>query len=141
MSEAQFALGLASLYCGQLSDALAAIDAALLLNPTDTQNFARLATRASALYLLGRYNDAIDTALQSIRLSPKEFSGFRLPFRVLAASYGQLGMDPEAKSAVGELLAGNGTERTIDDVVRPFRRAADREHYTEGLRKAGLPEC
>lgn len=49
-------------------------------------------------------------------------------------------MDVEAKSAISELLAGNGTERTIADVVRPFRRAADREHHAEGLRKAGLPE-
>ena len=76
-----------------------------------------------------------------MRLSPREFSGFRLPFRVLAASYAQLGMDAEAKSAVVDLLAGNGTERTIADVVRSFRRPADREHYAEGLRKAGFPEC
>jgi hypothetical protein len=49
-------------------------------------------------------------------------------------------MDVEAKSAINELPAGNGTELTITDVVRPFSAAADRERYAEGLRKAGLRE-
>jgi hypothetical protein len=64
---------------------------------------------------------------------------YRTP-RVLAASYAQLGMLPEARAAIAEMLAREPAEKTINDVICRFKRAADREHYAEGLRNAGLPE-
>ena len=45
---------------------------------------------------------------------------------------------PEA--AVAELLASERSEKTIAEVIAPFKRPADRIRYSEGLRKAGLPE-
>ena len=59
--------------------------------------------------------------------------------RVLAASYAQLGLSRQAEAAVAEMRASADTERPIADVVRPFMRAADRDLYADGLRKAGLP--
>lgn len=130
-----FALAVASLYQGQLGTALTAVDMALRLSPNDPQRFAWLATRASALFLLRRYDEAIQTALQS-----RSARRFTTASRVLAASYGQLDLHRQAAVAVVEMLTAGGTERTIADVIRPFTRPADREHYSEGLRKAGLPE-
>jgi adenylate cyclase len=38
------------------------------------------------------------------------------------------------------LLATDHAEKTIAEVIRPFKRAADRDNYLDGLRKAGMPE-
>jgi len=59
---------------------------------------------------------------------------------VLAASYAQLNMIEPARSAVRELMSSNQADKTIGDVIRPFKRLDDREHYAEGLRKAGMPD-
>jgi hypothetical protein len=61
--------------------------------------------------------------------------------RVLAASYGQLALRPQAHAALVDMLENNEIERTIADVIRPFMRPADRAHDADGLRKAGLPEA
>ncbi len=132
---AHFAVAVANLYLGQPEAGLTAVDAALRLSPNDPQRFAWLATRASALYLQRRYDEAIQTASRS--LSAHRFT---TAIRVLAASYAQLGLPRQAEAAVAEMLTSADTERTVADVVRPFMRAADRELYADGLRKAGLPE-
>lgn len=137
-----FALALASLYDGRIEDALSAADVALRLNPNDPQRFAWLAPRASALYLLGRYEEAIKTAQQAVALRKSRGPrGFTTASRVMAASCARLGRLEEARAAIADMLEGNGTERTIADVIRPFRLSRDREHYTEGLRIAGLPDA
>jgi hypothetical protein len=59
----------------------------------------------------------------------------------MAASYAQVGKLDEARVALGDMLEGSGTERTVAGVIRPFRLPRDREHYAEGLRKAGLPDA
>jgi hypothetical protein len=66
---------------------------------------------------------------------------FYTSIRVLAASYAQIGELLLARAAVDELLAAERSERTIAEVICRFKRAADREHYAAGLRKAGLPEA
>jgi adenylate cyclase len=64
-----------------------------------------------------------------------------MAYRWLAASYAQLGHDLEAKAAAEEYL-----KRTPDfSLARHlemlhFQQAEDRDHYADGLRKAGLPE-
>ena len=141
MAEAHFSLAVASIYHGDPDQALVAIDTALRISPSDPQSFAWLSTRASALYLLKRYEGAIETALHGARVRQPDFRRFPTASRVLAASYAQLGREAEAEAAIREMLQNDGSERTIADVVRPFRRKEDRDHYTEGLRKAGLPEC
>ncbi len=130
-----FALAVANLYRGQTEASLASIDVALRLSPNDPQRFAWLATRSSALYLQRRYEEAIQTALRS-----RSAHRFTTATRVLAASYGQLEMHRQAAAVVAEMLESADGERTIADVVRPFMRAADRDLYADGLRKAGLPE-
>jgi adenylate cyclase len=130
-----FALAIARSYLGRPEDALAAIDWALRLSPSDPQSFAWRAQRASALYLLKRYTEAVDAA----RLSLGQ-RWFYTACRVLAASYAQLGMIEPARAAIRELLATDHAEKTIAEVIRPFKRGVDRDNYVDGLRKAGMPE-
>ncbi len=132
---AYFALAVGSTFLGRLDDSLAAIDRATRLSPADPQRFVWLAQRASALYLSRRYDEAVDAARQSLRLR-----WYHTGCRVLAASLAQLGDIESAKSAARDLLDHPHADRTIDAVIRPFKRNVDREHYAEGLRKAGMPE-
>lgn len=130
-----FALAVASTFLGRKEEALAAIDRALGLSPADPQRFVWLAQRASALYLSKRYGEAVDTARQSLRLR-----WYHTGCRVLAASLAQLGDIGSGKAVARELVEHAHADRTIREVIRPFRRDDDRNHYSEGLRKAGLPE-
>lgn len=130
-----FALAVASTFLGRTEEALVAIDRALRLSPADPQRFVWLAQRASALYLSKRYSEAVDTARQSLRLR-----WYHTGCRVLAAALAQLGDIQSAKAAAREFLEHAHADKTIRDVVRPFRREADRNLYAEGLRKAGTPE-
>jgi adenylate cyclase len=130
-----FALAIACLYLGRPVDGLNAIDRALRLSPMDPQRFTWLATRASALYLLKRYLEAIGSAKQSLALNR-----YQTALRVLAAACAQLGMMQAARDAINELMASGHGDKTIADVIRPFKRATDRESYREGLGKAGMPE-
>jgi adenylate cyclase len=131
-----FALAVACVYLGRPTDGLAAVDRALRLNPTDPQRFTWLANRASALYLLGRYAQAIECARHSLALGR-----YHTAMRVLAASYAQLDMTEKACDAVRELLGAPHGDKTIAAVVAPFRRSADREIYAKGLGRAGMPEA
>ena len=130
-----FALAVASSFVGRPDDALAAIDFALRLSPADPQRFAWLAQRASALYLLKRYAEASEAARQSLGLR-----WYHTACRVLAASCAQLDLIEPARSAIRELLSNGQADKTIEDVIRHFKRREDQDHYTEGLRKAGMPE-
>jgi adenylate cyclase len=60
----------------------------------------------------------------------------------LAATYARLGRLDEARAEAAEILRLD-PGYTIDATQRRlshFKKAADAEHYFEGLRKAGLPE-
>jgi len=60
---------------------------------------------------------------------------------LLAASYGQMGLNDEAREAWRELLRVN-PRYSIEQrrKVLPHKNPADFERFVEGLRKAGLPE-
>ncbi len=61
--------------------------------------------------------------------------------RALAASYGQLGRQGEARKQVDAVL-GKNPEFSLAKFAPTlkYRRDADREHLLEGLEKAGFPE-
>jgi adenylate cyclase len=130
-----FAVAVASLYMGLTQESLSSVDQAIRLSPSDPQMFSRHALRGSALYLLGRYDEAVQAARQSLGQR-----WFHTACRVLAASYAQLELMEPARAAMRDLLASDHAEKTIADVIGPFKRSADRDHYGEGLRKAGMPE-
>jgi adenylate cyclase len=128
-------LAACQLFRGEAAEALVAIETALRLSPLDPHRFSRLAVKASALYLLRRYQEAIGAAQES-----RTLGYFHTATRVLAASYAQLGMLEKAKAAANELVANGKGDTYIGEVIAPFLRPEDREHYAEALRKAGLPD-
>jgi len=119
------------------ADALAAIEMALLVNPRGNDSGEYLWRVGQSEYLLGRYDEAVETMLTSLELSDDYWAYF-----VLGAAYGQLGRDREAKVAVDKF-----NERWMKKGRRPFTLAhldgwalapRARELYKEGLRKAGM---
>jgi adenylate cyclase len=157
------ALGQVCLAKGLHDEALEALQTAITLNPNDADGYVFL---AEMLSFAGRPDEAIDLIEKAQRLNPAsrwyawQLAGafyvarryedavaalrkgrplVAMGYRWLAVSYGQLGRDQDAKTAAEEYL-----RRTPDYSLAthlrtmPFQQAEDREHYIEGLRKAGL---
>jgi adenylate cyclase len=160
------ALGQVCISKGLHEEALEALETAIALNPNDADGYVFL---AEALSYAGRPDEAIDLIGKAQRLNPavprwytwelgtafyvarryedavaalrKGRPLVAMAYRWLAVAYAQLGREQEAKAAAEEYL-----RRTPDfSLARhlelmPFQHAEDRDHYAEGLRKAGLPE-
>jgi adenylate cyclase len=160
------ALGQVCISKGLHEEALEALETAIALNPNDADGYVFL---AEALSYAGRPDQAIDLIGKAQRLNPavprwytwelgtafyvarryedavaalrKGRPLVAMAYRWLAVAYAQLGREQEAKAAAEEYL-----RRTPDfSLARhlelmPFQHAEDRDHYAEGLRKAGLPE-
>ena len=160
------ALGQVCLSKGLHDEALEALETAIALNPNDADGYAFL---AQALSFAGRPDEAIELVEKAQRLNPAAprwyawnlgialylarryedaVTAFRkgrplgdVAYRWLAAAYAQLGREQDAKAAAEEYLKLTpdfSIARHLE--MLHFRRAEDREHYAEGLRKAGLPE-
>jgi tetratricopeptide (TPR) repeat protein len=159
-------LGQVCLSKGLHDEALEALETAIALNPNDADGYAFL---ARGLSFAGRPDEAIELIEKAQRLNPAAprwyawnlgmafylarryddaVTAFRkgrplgdVGYRWLAAAYGQLGREQEAKAAAAEylkLMPDFAIGRHLE--MLHFRRAEDLEHYADGLRKAGLPE-
>jgi len=83
-----------------------------------------------------RYEEAVEFATQACEANA-EFPDI---YAVLAAANGQLGRAAAARAALDELLRRMpGLTASDERVNRPFARAADRDRFLEGLRRAGMP--
>jgi adenylate cyclase len=164
-SDTHFALGVIHLWRGEAERAIGCYDRARELAP---YNCDLLAEYCDALGYLGRLEDAIRIGELAVRLNPsrpdwylwdiaasKYLSGDYLgalsllekmtepgpAYRLLAATYAQLGRLKEARSAARELLKINpdfSIERYKSRA--PYRDKTLLAKYVEGLRLAGLPE-
>ena len=117
---------------GYPADGLVWIEKAMRLNPFHPPWYHAL--HATALYSLRRFSEAA----QAIKRMPDEG---RWSSR-LAACYGQLGRDQEAKAEVAAILKAKpdySISEFMDRLVL-LERPEDRELLREGLIKAGLPE-
>jgi adenylate cyclase len=160
------ALGQLCLTKGLHEEALEALQTAITLNPNDADGYVFL---GQALTRVGRQDEAIELIGRVQRLNPaaprwytwylgiafylarrydEAVTALRrgrplgsMAYRWLAAAYGQLGREQDAKAAAEEYL-----KLTPDFAIGRhletlhFRYPEDREHYAEGLRKAGLPD-
>jgi TolB-like protein len=134
-SLAQGYYGLTLSYCGRWQEACVAAERALRLSPRDP--FAAIFCGISAYsHFVGRnYEEAMRLASEGIRQRGDFVGGHR----VLTAAAGMAGRDDLAKAALLEL------ERAQPNISlgwlashMPIRYDADREHYLEGFRRAGL---
>jgi len=121
---------------GRLAEAVLSHDDAMRLSPRDPLLWAFHASKAIALILLERYEEALKHARQAQRQPNTALWAFMPEVSAL----GLMGRTDEAKAALERV------HRLKPDVtcsfatqVLPFSRQADREHFVRGLLAAGVP--
>jgi len=122
---------------GKHAEALDFIEKAIRLDPQSDY----LYRMGVIQYHLQRYEEAGATMLRATRRNPDDDFNFLL----LAATYGHLGREQEARSAIetfNELRAnaGRGAYTLAHINEWTYKEEAEKEQLREGLRKAGLPE-
>ncbi|NMN71569.1 tetratricopeptide repeat protein [Rhizobium sp. 57MFTsu3.2] len=118
-------------YLGRLDDAVRMGELAVRLNPSRPDWY--LWDIAAAKFLSGKYLEALSLLEKMAELGPA--------YRLLAATYAQLGRLEEARQAARELLKVNpdfSIERYSSRA--PYLDKTLMAKYIEGLRLAGLPE-
>jgi tetratricopeptide (TPR) repeat protein len=132
---AQAFYGLSLSYSGFWQDADEAARRALRLSPRDPYSAVYTGIAAYAQFLGGHYDEAMRLAREALR-QRGDFVGAH---RVLTAAAGMAGETETAKTA---LEACRRAQPNISlawiTSFMPIRQDADREHYLEGFRRAGL---
>lgn len=132
---AQGYYGLALSYCGRWEEADEAARRALRLSPRDPYSAVYLGIAAYAQFIGRNYEEAIRLCRESLR-QRGDFVGAH---RVLTAAAGMAGHVEAAHAALQECRRAqpNITLEWIASYM-PMRDEADRDHYLEGFRRAGL---
>jgi TolB-like protein len=132
---AQGFYGLALAYCGRWEDSYQAADRALRLSPRDPFSAIYYGVAAYAQFCGRNYEKAMQLAREGIR-QRVDFVGAH---RVLVAAAGMAAQPEIAAKALNELRRAqpNVSIAWIRDQL-PIKTDADREHYLEGFRRAGL---
>jgi TolB-like protein/Tfp pilus assembly protein PilF len=127
--------GLALCYCGRWQEASEAAQRALRLSPRDPFSAIYYGVAAYAQFVGKNYAEAISLSREAIRLRG-DFSG---AYRVLTVAAGMAGQTEVATAALQELRRAqpNISLAWIANAL-PWKREADREHYLEAFRRAGL---
>jgi TolB-like protein len=134
-SLAQGYYGLTLAYCGRWEEAAAAAQRALRLSPHDPLAAVYCGIAAYAQFVGRNYDEAIRLAREGVR-QRADFVGAH---RVLTAAAGMAGRSDIAKTALQELRRAqpNISLGWIAGQM-PIQHNAEREHYLEGFRRAGL---
>jgi TolB-like protein len=134
-SLAQAFYGLALAYSGRWEEANSAANRALRLSPRDPYWAVYTGVAAYAQFVGRNYDEAIRLSREGIR-QRGDFVG---AYRVLTAAAGVAGQTEIARAALQELRRKqpNISLAWIASQI-PFKREADRAHYLEGFRRAGL---
>ncbi|HVP33731.1 MAG TPA: winged helix-turn-helix domain-containing protein [Steroidobacteraceae bacterium] len=134
-SLAQGYYGLVLSYCGRWQEGAAAAERALRLSPRDPFSAAFYGIAAYAQYVGRNYEEAMRLA----RLGIQRADFFVGAHRVLTAAAAMAGQSETAEAALRELrrVQPNITLEWIAGQI-PTRYDAEREHYLEGFRRAGL---
>ena len=129
-------LGASYAFGGDYETALPHLEEALRLSPRGPLLVIWHLCEGWAALTAERYEEAVAFATQAGEANP-EFPDI---YAVLAAGNGQLGRLAAARAALDQLLRRMpGLTASDERLDRPFARAADRERFIEGLRKAGIP--
>ena len=134
-SLAQGYYGLTLSYCGRWEEADLAARRALRLSPRDPFSAVYYGIAAYAQFVGRNYEEAMRLSREGIR-QRGDFVGAH---RVLTAAAAMAGQDDVAKSALQELRRAQ-PNISLDWIASqmPIKLEADREHYLEGFRRAGL---
>lgn len=124
-------------HAGRPREGIESHDAAIRLSPRDPLMWAFLASKAIALIMLERYEEAIEYSKRAQR----QPNAGTFSYAAEVSGLGQLGREEDARDAVQRLLKHNSSAST-----QFFRRAlpvthrVSRERFFGGLLKAGLPD-
>jgi TolB-like protein/Tfp pilus assembly protein PilF len=134
-SLAQGFYGLALAFCGRWEEADEAVRRALRLSPRDPYAAVYNAIAAYTQYVGRHYDEAMLLAREAIR-QRGDFVG---AYRVLTAAAAMTGQAEAATAALQDLRRAqpNISLAWIASHM-PIQRDADREHYLEGFRRAGM---
>src|ERR1700689_3260290 len=134
-SLAQGYYGLALAYCGRWQEAISAAQRALLLSPRDPLSAVYCGIASYAQFVGRNYDEAMRLAREGIR-QRADFVGAH---RVLTAAAGMAGQTDVAKAALQELRRAQ-PNISLDWIAKqmPIQHDAEREHYLDGFRRAGL---
>jgi TolB-like protein len=129
--------GFVRVWLGDPDGAIAHFAQAMRLSPLDPEMYRMQAGMAVANLFGGRFDEASSWAGKSFRDLPS----FLLVVAIIAASHALAGQADEARRAMQHL-------RQLDPALRisnltdwlPIRRPQDLAIFSDGLRKAGLPE-
>jgi adenylate cyclase len=137
LATAWFASGWVKVWRGEPEVAIEREARAMRLSPHDTFTFNMQSATAAGHFFSGRYAEASSWAETAIQARPD----FVPPNIMAAASAAFLGNQPAAAKAMARLrqLIPELRISNLKDLL-PIRRAEDFSLWTEGLRKAGLPE-
>jgi TolB-like protein len=124
-------------YLGEPDLSIKHLGHAIRLSPLDPLMFGMYAGMAFAHFFAGRYDEAASWAEKALREQPSWIPALR----TAAASYALSGREQEAQQTMARLrrLAPDIRVSRLKDLM-PLRRPEDLKRFTEGLRKAGLPE-
>lgn len=126
---------LASTYAGRWEDAYAAAQRAIRQSPRDPSSAIYHGVAAYAQFVGRNYHEAIALAREATR-QRGDLSG---AYRVLTVAAGMAGQIEIAKVALQELRRTQpNISLTWVATQLPWKHDADREHYLEGFRRAGL---
>ena len=130
-------IGVSHAFAGERDAVLRHCDEALRLSPRDPLLLLWYLPKGWAALNAERYEEAIEFAILAAEAHPE----FPDVYAVRAAAEGHLGRVDAGRSTLEELLRRMPALTVADERLnRPFARAADRERFLIGLRKAGLPE-
>jgi len=134
-SLAQGYYGLALAYCGRWKEAAAAAQRALRLSPHDPLAAVYCGIASYAQFVGHNYDEAMRLAREGVR-QRADFVGAH---RVLTAAAGMAGHIDAAKAALQELRRAQ-PNISLGWIAKqmPIQHGAEREHYLEGFRRAGL---
>jgi TolB-like protein len=133
MAQAYYGLTLA--YCGRWQEAASSVQRALRLSPRDPLAAIYRGIASYAQFVGRNYVEAMRLAREGIR-QRGDFVGAH---RVLTAAAGMAGQNDVAKAALEELRRVQ-PNISLDWIAKemPIKQDSEREHYLQGLRRAGL---
>ena len=119
---------------GKPEECIASSKRTMLLNPRDKAF--PLGSIGLAHFCMGQYEEAVTFSEQALENNPKASA----IAATLAAAYGQLGREPEARAALERYIKGWGRRPGLPAVMYFFPLKTEHaDRFAEGLLKAGLP--
>ena len=124
-------------HCGHSQQSVICLDEAMRLSPRDPLMWTFLASKAIALFMLERYEEALDCAHRSQQYPITAIWAHMAEL----ATLGTLGRHEEAVEALSKALQVQlDLDMTFIRQALPITHAASAEHFYGALTKAGVPE-